>query len=169
MITNKDSQQLSYSDMNRQFVIVEGIFNTRLQGHLSLAFAGIEKIRKVVVLAEENEKFEPANLVIYVTNQSAKINPIDIQVSLDGECCIFDTFDNTGRRVFQHNWSRYAFRYPPGSHVLTVRNERLQLELERKFTLEDQIYFVIDFVFPAPVTQTSRFFINESKSDFHFE
>jgi hypothetical protein len=63
---------------------------------------------------------EQPNVTLLVSNQSFAVNPVEIEISLDGEVVVRDTFDVAGDHAPQHNWREYGVRLEPGTHDLVA-------------------------------------------------
>lgn len=81
------------------------------------------------------------NFVLYVSNQSFEIDPVDIRVTIDGEAAVDDVFEVRN----QHNWVEYTFRLAKGRHTLRVESRRGEAELERTFELRGKRWAVLDY------------------------
>lgn len=74
---------------------------------------------------------EHGNVTLLVSNQSFELNPVDIEISIDGEAVVRDTFDVEGDQPPQHNWSRYLLQLEDGRHRLAARaGEQAELDTE---------------------------------------
>ena len=72
---------------------------------------------------------ENGNVTFLLSNQSFDINPVDIEVRLDGKVAIEGEFDVTGDQMPQHNWLHYRFQLESGDHELTVSSDRGEAQL----------------------------------------
>lgn len=79
------------------------------------------------------------NLVLYVSNQSYAITPVDITVHIDGKMAIQNDFDVGG----QHRWVQHVFRVTPGEHTLKVVSRKGKASLETRFDLKDKHWAVV--------------------------
>lgn len=59
------------------------------------------------------------NFVLYVSNQSFELDPVDIEVTLDGELAVEGDFLVEG----QHSWHMFKFKLRPGPRTLRVASE----------------------------------------------
>ncbi len=57
-----------------------------------------------------------AALILYVSNQSFAINPVEIKVFIDGRKVIDDKF----KIKYQRNWRKYQFELAKGTHRLRI-------------------------------------------------
>jgi hypothetical protein len=67
------------------------------------------------------------NFVLYVSNQSFDLDPVDIEVRLDGELALEGDFLVEG----QHSWHTFDFDLAPGTHELravTLAGETVAVE-----------------------------------------
>jgi hypothetical protein len=74
------------------------------------------------------------NFVLYVSNQSFEIDPVDIVIEVDGEQIIDGDFDVGS----QHNWKRYVLWLSPGWHTLTARSTDGDATLNESFVVSDR-------------------------------
>ena len=74
------------------------------------------------------------NFVLYVSNQSFEIDPVDIVVEIDGEQVV----DGDVEVGNQHNWQRYVLRLTPGRHTLTARSIDGDATLEGSFVVRER-------------------------------
>jgi len=81
------------------------------------------------------------NVVLYVSNQSFEIDPVDIVVAIDGEQIIDEEFAVAN----QHNWKRFVLRLSPGRHTLTARSSTGDATLETSFDVSDRHWAVLDY------------------------
>ncbi len=155
-------------------VIIEGIYNAASKGHFS-QYSGSVCIRRVTLFNDEKELHSRAaeNLVVYVSNQSIGLNPVDISVKIDDKTAIADTFDVKGRRVIQHNQIKYKFRVPLGKHTILVKSNIGEAELERIISVTTPHFLNIEFHYSPEYTgdQKNKKFIRmlEDKEEFRFQ
>lgn len=73
------------------------------------------------------------NFVLYVSNQSNAISPVDIHIHIDGK--------HAGESEFavadQHNWIIHTFRLQPGKHKILAWSLKGSAEIEQYFTIEN--------------------------------
>ena len=84
------------------------------------------------------------NFWLYVSNQSFDIDPVDIEVRLDGQLAVTGDFLVEG----QHSWHRFGLRLAPGPHILEARSEVGDVELAE--VVGDHPYAVLDFWYYPP-------------------
>jgi len=114
------------------------------------------------------------NFVLYVSNQSGDINPVDIRVHIDGKLAVDRTFDVAGGRGFQHNWIRFQFALDAGKHTLSVVTVKGGSALAKEFEIGKRKWAVINF-FTGPVrgesldTPTGRFTFDMQDTPMLFE
>lgn len=85
--------------------------------------------------------------VLYVSNQSFDIDPVDIEVLLDGQRAVEGDFLVEG----QHSWHTFSFELAPGAHELravTVGGESIAVETIE--VGEEPRYGVLDFWYYEP-------------------
>lgn len=81
------------------------------------------------------------NLVLYVSNQSFDLDPVDIAIELDGARVVGQSFEVES----QHNWERFVLRVAPGDHTLRAHSVKGDATLTKRFTVEDKHWAVVDF------------------------
>ena len=81
------------------------------------------------------------NFVLYVSNQSFELDPVDIVIEIDGEQIIDGEFE-VGN---QHNWKRYVLRLTPGRHTLTARSTNGDATLEESFVVNERRWAAVDY------------------------
>jgi len=75
------------------------------------------------------------NVTLVVSNQSFDIDPVDIEISIDGQVIAQDEFYVQGDQLPQHNWQQYHLRLNDGLHSLVVKSEKGQAEQQAKFAV----------------------------------
>lgn len=85
------------------------------------------------------------NFILYVSNQSFAVNPVDITIAIDGESAVEADFDVAGGHVPQHNWVRHQFALEPGTHTITAASEKGKAALEKQFEITDKHWAVIAY------------------------
>lgn len=80
--------------------------------------------------------------VLYVSNQSFEIDPVDIEIHLDGELAVEGDFLVEG----QHSWHTFDFRLAPGAHEVRAVSRAGTTEYVQTIELpEGDRYGVLDF------------------------
>lgn len=86
----------------------------------------------------EHALSEPAPAVhLLVGNQSFEVDPVDIEVTVDGEVVASGEFSVEGDQPPQHNWRRYDLSLPAGEHVLSASSGRGSVRSEVVFDVPD--------------------------------
>ena len=83
------------------------------------------------------------NFILYVSNQSFAINPVDIKVYIDGQVAVEQEFD-VGN---QHNWQAFQYSLPNGTHQLRVQSRKGQAKLQKEFEVKGKHWAVLDYWF----------------------
>lgn len=78
------------------------------------------------------------NLTLLVSNQSFDVNPVDIEIQIDGKVVVQDKFDVQGNGLPQHNWQQYYLRLADGRHSLLVASKKGQAQLQTHFDTKGQ-------------------------------
>jgi hypothetical protein len=99
---------------------------------------------------EPRQLFGPSddpNFVLYVSNQSFDIDPVDIEVRIDGNLAVEGDF-LVGS---QHSWHQFPFALPPGSHGLSAETAAGDVALSDIFEVASSArYAVLDFWYYPP-------------------
>ena len=78
---------------------------------------------------------------LYVSNQSFAIDPVDIQIRIDGELLVSDTFEVLN----QHNWIRYDLELTVGEHVINATALDGEVELHETFQVAAETWSLVEF------------------------
>jgi len=81
------------------------------------------------------------NFVLYVSNQSFGVSPVDIRVSIDGKLAIDEAFD-VGN---QHNWKSFRYNLGKGKHRLAAESVKGAAKFERGLEIEGGNWSVLDY------------------------
>ncbi len=80
-------------------------------------------------------------VVIYVSNQTGEVNPVNIKVSIDQDSILNQDFlCGTG-----HNWSSFKLSLKEGRHQLVVTSSNGDAGLDVVFTVDKPTWLVIDY------------------------
>ena len=88
------------------------------------------------------------NFVLYVSNQSFAISPVDITISIDGTKAIQDDFDVKN----QHHYVQYQFHLAPGKHILKADSSKGGAALAQEFEVKDKHWAAIEYWYYPAVT-----------------
>ena len=86
------------------------------------------------------------NLVVYASNQSFDIDPVDIRIALDSELLVTGDFLVEG----QHSWHRFDFEIPKGPRELTVSSSEAPTQTRTVTIGADTLFVVVDFWYYPP-------------------
>ena len=79
---------------------------------------------------QKNNILNPkGNFVLYVSNQSFAITPIDIKISVDDIPVVDESFRVEG----QHNWKTFVLKLSPGKHKIDVSSQKGGAVLSKNF------------------------------------
>ena len=83
------------------------------------------------------------NLLLYVSNQSFAVDPVDMLVRIDGAVAVRDNFEVGS----QHNWIRFSLRLAAGSHTVSAASSQAPATADARFDLADgeRIYCVVNY------------------------
>jgi hypothetical protein len=93
--------------------------------------AGSNRIKKEA--EDVLPQYASGNFILYVSNQSFAISPVDIHIHIDGKHAVESEFVVSD----QHNWIIHTFRLSPGKHQLVARSLKGGANIEKSFTIED--------------------------------
>jgi hypothetical protein len=71
----------------------------------------------------------PTTLTLYVSNQSSALDPIDVQVEIDGQRLVDGQFDFRDG----HNWQAFPLSLRPGWHSVSAKSVKGEAVLQAKF------------------------------------
>lgn len=136
----------SYLGRNRKSVVWYGehkmVSKVLLVIVVLLYVGGCEGESKNVNSAEDIlEQDEKGNLILYVSNQSFTISPVDITIHIDGKKAVDRDFD-VGN---QHNWISHSFSLSKGEHKLVAVSKKGGARFEGQFEIKDKHLAVIDY------------------------
>jgi hypothetical protein len=77
------------------------------------------------------------NVTLLVSNQSFEINPVDIELAIDGQVVVQDEFDVQGDQPPQHNWHQFRLQLADGPHGLVAKSARGQARQQATFEVPD--------------------------------
>jgi hypothetical protein len=81
------------------------------------------------------------NFHLYVSNQSFDIDPVDIQVFIDGKEVVNDTF----KVESQHTWILFNLELEPEKHTLRAVGHGGEAELSESFVTSTEDWGVVEF------------------------
>lgn len=61
---------------------------------------------------------------LLVSNQSFEVDPVDIEIRIDGKIVASGEFSVGGDQPPQHNWQQYELSLVDGSHTLVVSSDK---------------------------------------------
>lgn len=106
-------------------------------------FLALGACQNSATLSQSNRAIQPDNFILYVSNQSFEISPVDIKILIDGKIIIDDLFEVNN----QHNWREFRFYFSSGKHVLNVVSKRGEAELQSEFTVTEKHWAAVAFWF----------------------
>ncbi len=92
----------------------------------------------------------PMMLDLRVSNQSFAIDPVDINIAIDGKDVVHDTF-SVGR---QHSWKHYAISLKKGPHNIIINTADNDVTFERSFEFDSPRWASIAFWYYPDSTAT---------------
>jgi hypothetical protein len=106
----------------------------------------------------------PTNLTLYISNQSSAIDPVDIQVEIDGRLVTNDQFNCRGG----HNWRNFALPLRPGWHNIRARSAKGEAILQAKFSMFWSRWAALDYWY-TPADPTIGRPITPRQFSFHIQ
>ena len=100
------------------------------------------------VLAKEGlQQDENGNFILYVSNQTDAVDPVDIKIYIDGKKAVDQDFyfGSYPDEIPAHNWQKFQFSLLKGSHQLRVESDKGSARLEKEFEIKDRHWAVIDY------------------------
>ena len=104
------------------------------------------------------------NFILYVSNQSFSISPVDIVILIDGRKAVAADFI-VGN---QHKWIEHKFRIPAGNHKLVAASKKGSARFEKEFEVKDKHWAAIDYWYD-PKQGEKRFSFNIQDTPILFE
>ena len=98
------------------------------------------------------EQSPTGNFVLYVSNQSFDLTPVDIKVTIDGRVAVDEPFDVAGKKMAQHNWKTFVFTLAKGPHVLKAESAKGEAAVTQTFEVKDKEWGVVDFWYDSKAT-----------------
>ena len=83
------------------------------------------------------------NFVLYVSNQSFALTPVDITITIDGKKVISSTFEVGEGKRRQHNWISHGFELTPGTHKLEAVSTKGDAKFEKEFEIKDKKHWAV--------------------------
>lgn len=96
---------------------------------------------------------ENGNFILYVSNQSSFIDPVDIKVIIDGQIAVNQEFLTKGG----HNWIKFQFQLEKGKHLLFASSTKGNLKQDSVFTIDSKLYGVVDYWFYSTNTGSKEY------------
>ncbi len=81
-----------------------------------------------------------SDFILYVSDQSFDLSPVEIKVYIDDKLVINEDFE-VGN---QHNWNEFRFKLSPGSHTIKAVTAE-GIILEKDFTIVARTYGVLNY------------------------
>ena len=104
------------------------------------------------------------NFILYVSNQSFTISPVDITILIDGKKAVEADF----AVKHQHNWIMHTFRMLPGNHKLVAVSKKGSARFEKEFEVKDKHWAVVDYWYD-PKQSEKKFSFNMQGTPIQFE
>jgi hypothetical protein len=79
------------------------------------------------------------NFVLYVSNQSFALTPVDITIQLDGKAAVSSSFD-VGK---QHTWIKHVFKLTAGAHQLVAASVKGEAEMKKDFEIKSEKHWAV--------------------------
>jgi hypothetical protein len=92
-------------------------------------------------------------LHLYVSNQTRDIDPVAVQITLDGEVVVDQEFELGD----MHNWILFELEITPGEHEIVAAAPEAGVELRETFAADGERWAVIDFWAASDEAEGPRF------------
>lgn len=80
-------------------------------------------------------------VVIYVSNQMGKVNPVNIKVSVDHKTVVDSAFSNNGG----YSWTAFKMSLNNGGHQIVITSTNGDAGLDVIFTVDKPLWLVISY------------------------
>ncbi len=91
---------------------------------------------------DEAPKNENVDFILYVSNQSYDVSPVDITIYIDDVIVVEGEYEIGD----SHNWKSFDFNLLTGKHTIKVESQKGEASLVKNFELTDDMYWaVIDY------------------------
>jgi hypothetical protein len=94
-----------------------------------------------VVAGDQLDATEPVPVHLWVSNQSFDVDPVDIQIYVDEQQVVCDSF----RVESQHSWILFELELDEGEHSLRAVGLDGQVELAEAFTVSNEHWGLVEF------------------------
>ena len=84
---------------------------------------------------------EDGNFIVFVSNQSSEVDPVDIQLYIDGRLAVDQDFAHRGG----HNWIEFEYQLEGDTHTLRCVSRKGQAETSRVMVLSASPWAVVDY------------------------
>jgi hypothetical protein len=99
---------------------------------------------------EHNEstisEVENGNFILFVSNQSYHLDPVDIRVYIDNKLAVNQEFYCER----QHTWIKFQYNLKEGDHKLYSYTETGRVHIDSTFNLKETPYCVVEFWYDPP-------------------
>jgi len=97
----------------------------------------VDKVGNQEILPQDSK----GNFILYVSNQSFAINPVDIAILIDGKLAVSDHFEVKD----QHNWIQYQFLLNNGEHTIEITSKKGKAALKQTFEIKGKHWACVDY------------------------
>jgi hypothetical protein len=112
------------------------------------------------------EQNQNGNFILYVSNQSSAIDPVDIKIFIDGEVVVEQNFSQNGG----HNWKKFQLSLSKGIHSIYAVSIKGEVKLEKEFEVKDKHWVAIDYgYFPLLKPCSSNYCGEFTPRQFNFD
>ena len=145
--------QSTWVDTIRQVVgatVFAVIDDARAQAWLDAKWGpGLVEVSGMLQRLEE----EAFALHLYVSNQSGDIDPVAVQITLDGEMVVDQEFEY----LDMHNWILFELQVAPGEHEIRAIAPEAGAEMVETFEVDGERWAVVDFWAASDEPEGPRF------------
>lgn len=87
------------------------------------------------------------NFVLYVSNQSAAMSPVDITIQIDGKTAVATEFVFGEGPAGGHKVVHHAFQLAPGKHKITAVSQKGGVRMEGEIEIKDKHWAYLTYRF----------------------
>ncbi len=103
------------------------------------------------------------NFILYVSDQSFDVSPVDVKVYIDDQLMIDEEFE-VGN---QHNWKKFEYKLSKGQHTLKAVSEKGDAVLEEEFVVLNNRWAALNYW--SSETEAKKFTVNIQSTPIYFQ
>lgn len=114
--------------------------------------------------ATELPQDQNGNFILYVSNQSPAIDPVDIKILIDGEVVVEQEFHHGGGHK---NWKKLQFSLSKGEYTIYAISLKGEAKLEQQFEVTDKHWAAVGYSYYPLPNQTNE--LTPRQLNFHMQ